>query len=121
LGSSDQDSHLQRENCATLGEIAQEATKRNLKLIFNTHMKDTVPQGIDGAYFVPSLGPDIFKVSGGNGRGVWRSRYEDVVVRDSYKEPMVLFHKKFAECFQVVLPGRKHTQTSACKHVKRKC
>jgi hypothetical protein len=42
-------------------------------------------------------------VSGGNGRGVWRSRYEDVMVQDSYKEPMLLFHKKFAECFQVVL------------------
>eukprot|EP00040_Diaphanoeca_grandis_P031538 m.188697 g.188697 ORF g.188697 m.188697 type:complete len:458 (+) comp32354_c0_seq2:21-1394(+) len=85
-------------NCKALETIAGVVGESGLRLIFNTHMLDTVPQGIDGAYFVPSSGPDIFNVSGGNGKGVWRSLYKDAVVRDSYKEPMVLFHTKFAAC-----------------------
>ena len=40
-----------------------------------------MPQGIDGAYFVPSRGPDINNVSGGDGSGIWRSHYLDIVVR----------------------------------------
>lgn len=72
--------HLRRQ-CAALGAIAEAVTAKGIKLIFNTHLLDTVPQGIDGAYFVEGGGPDVFNVSGGDGKGVWRSRYKDVMVR----------------------------------------
>lgn len=45
-------------------------------------------------------GPDVFGVTGGDGHNVWRSRYTDVMVRESYREPMLLFHRKFASCFR---------------------
>ena len=86
--------------CTKLGAIAAASQAHGMKLIFNVHLADTVPQGIDGAYFVPSKGPDINNVTGGDGSGVWRSHYLDIVVRDTYIEPMLLFHTKFASCFE---------------------
>ena len=86
--------------CARLGAIAEAATSHGMKLIFNMHLVDTVPRGIQGSYFVPSHGPDLFNVSGGDGTGVWRTHYLDAVVRDEYREPMTLFHTKFASCFK---------------------
>jgi hypothetical protein len=39
-------------SCTKLGDVAAELLKRKLRLIVNTHLLDTVPQGVEGATFV---------------------------------------------------------------------
>ena len=84
--------------CDALAAIAAETQQRGLKLIFNTQF-GSVPQGIDGAEYVPLGPPDSNGVRSSAG-GYWRSPYRDKIARDAYKEPMVLFHRKFAECLR---------------------
>jgi len=85
------------ESCATLAAVAVECAKRKLRLIFNTHLRDTVPEGVEGAYFVNHTAPDSRGVVP---RPYWTSTFVDHMVRDSYREPMVLFHTKFAQCLR---------------------
>ena len=78
-------------------DIAAECAKRQLRLIFNTHLRDTVPEGVEGARLVNHTAPDS--------RGVvpapyWSSTFVDHMVRDSYREPMIAFHTQFAACLK---------------------
>jgi hypothetical protein len=84
-------------NCAKLAAIAAECAKRKLRLIFNTHLRDTVPEGVEGAVFVNHTAPDSRGVVP---RPYWRSTFVDHMVRDSYREPMVQFHTQFAQCLK---------------------
>lgn len=88
--------------CTKLGLLESMAGRHNLKLIFNMHLKEHVPRGLDGIMFRPPK-PDIANVSGGAGGDVWASVYPDLVLHNSYKEPILLFHEKMAECLR---PGR---------------
>lgn len=83
-------------SCAKLGEIAVECGKRGLRLIFNTHLLDTVPEGVEGANFVNHS--SHVDANGVPGPVYWRTIYKDAMVRDSFKEPILLFHKQFAKC-----------------------
>lgn len=84
--------------CEALGAIASEVSKRGLKLIFNTHLKDTVPEGVDGAVYQNDTAPDSRGVHGG---GFWHApNVQDAMVRDDYREPMTLFHTQFARCLR---------------------
>ena len=66
--------------------------------IFNTHLKDTVPEGVEGAIYVNATPPDSRGVRGGN---FWRiNAFGDHMVRDSFREPMALFHTQFARCLR---------------------
>ena len=47
--------------------------------------------------------PDTANVSGGAGDDVWASVYPDLILHDSYKQPILLFHEKMAECLR---PGK---------------
>jgi len=85
-------------SCDKLASIAAECAKRKLRLIFNTHLRDTVPQGVEGAELVNHSGvPDALGVAPAP---YYRSTFWDHMVRDSYKEPMLLFHEKFAKCLR---------------------
>ena len=46
-----------RASCDKLAAIAAECAKRKLRLIFNTHLRDTVPEGVEGAVFVNKTTP----------------------------------------------------------------
>jgi len=84
-------------NCAKLAAVAAECAKRKLRLIFNTHLRDTVPEGVEGAVLVNHTAPDSRGVVP---RPYWHSTFIDHMVRDSYREPMVQFHTKFAQCLR---------------------
>jgi hypothetical protein len=45
-------------SCDKLAAIAAECAKRKLRLIFNTHLRDTVPEGVEGARLVNKTAPD---------------------------------------------------------------
>ncbi len=82
-------------SCSKLAAIAAECALRGLRLIFNTHLKDTVPEGVEGAFLVNHTAPDSLGVVPAP---YWRSKFIDHMVRDSYREPMTAFHTKFATC-----------------------
>ena len=84
-------------SCSKLADIAAECAKRGLRLIFNTHLRDTVPEGVEGAQLVNHTAPDSLGVIPAP---YWRSRFVDHMVRDSYREPMIAFHTKFASCLK---------------------
>ena len=71
-------------SCSKLAAIAAECATRKLRLIFNTHLKDTVPEGIAGAVLVNHTAPDAHGVVQAP---YWRSTYIDHMVRDSYRAP----------------------------------
>lgn len=84
-------------NCAKLAAVAAECAKRGLRLIFNTHLRDTVPEGVEGAILVNHTAPDTRGVVP---RPYWTSTFVDHMVRDSYRRPMIQFHTRFAECLR---------------------
>ena len=85
------------DNCAKLAAVAAECAKRKLRLIFNTHLRDTVPEGVEGAFLVNHTTLDSRGVVQ---RPYWSSTFVDHMVRDSYREPMIQFHTKFAQCLK---------------------
>eukprot|EP00041_Stephanoeca_diplocostata_P006110 m.75669 g.75669 ORF g.75669 m.75669 type:complete len:468 (+) comp16182_c0_seq2:79-1482(+) len=86
-------------NCQRLGLIGELAGNHSMKLIFNTHLKEIVPRNIDGAVFKPAT-PDTANISGGAGDDVYHTVYDDLIVHDAFKEPILQFHTKFAQCMQ---------------------
>jgi hypothetical protein len=103
------------DKCAKLAAIATECGKRDLRLIFNTHLRDTVPEGVEGAHLVNHTAPDA---SGVVPAPYWTSTFVDHMVRDSYREPIVKFHAKFAKCLKQspnVPRFWKHSFESACE------
>ena len=84
-------------SCSKLAAIAAECAKRKLRLIFNTQLKDSVPEGVEGAVLVNSSAPDSHGVVQG---AHWKSKFVDHMVRDSYRAPMIQFHTKFAACLK---------------------
>ena len=65
-------------SCQRLAIIAAECAKRKLRLIFNTHLKDTVPEGVEGAVLVNHTEPDS---QGVVPAPYWRSTFVDHMVR----------------------------------------
>jgi len=86
------------DSCTKIGAIAAELQKRKLRLIVNTHLLDTVPEGVEGARFVNQS--HQVDANGVPGPVFWATVYKDAMVRDSFKEPILLFHVKFAQCLK---------------------
>ena len=45
-------------SCNKLAAIAAKYAKRKMRLSFNTHLRDTVPEGVEGAQLVKHTSPD---------------------------------------------------------------
>eukprot|EP00039_Didymoeca_costata_P010037 m.134121 g.134121 ORF g.134121 m.134121 type:complete len:455 (+) comp14689_c0_seq1:46-1410(+) len=86
-------------NCKRLGELEQLAGKHGMKLIFNCHLKEHVPTGISGILLAPNS-TDTANVTSG---GIYHSAFDDLIVHDEVREPIIKFHEKFASCMS---PGK---------------
>ena len=81
--------------CTKLAQLAGIAEKNGMRLIFNVHLKENVPEGTPGAVWKAGY-TDIYGV---NHRGAWRVG-NDMMVREEYRHPVILFHSKFAACLR---------------------